>query len=57
MEINVSQVTIAMSEVFIMFIRRDENKSRIYRKKHEFSVYYILSVILNTCNSVINKNS
>ena len=29
----------------ILFIPRDENKSRIYRKKLEFSFHYILSVI------------
>ena len=38
----------------LIFIPRDENISRIYRKKLEFSVYYILSVILN--NSVVIKN-
>ena len=41
----------------IIFIRRDENKSLLYRKKLEFYVYYImyiLFVILN--NSVVIKN-
>ena len=35
----------------IIFIARDEKKFILYRKKLEFSVYYILSVILN--NSVV----
>ena len=38
----------------IIFIPQDENKSSIYSKtKLEFSVYYILCVILN--NSGVNK--
>ena len=30
----------------IIFMPRDENNSYIYRKKLEFSVYYVLSIIL-----------